>query len=189
MNTIIEAIRLDQRGIAKDKPPEPPKPPRPPDDGEEEEEDDPPYGFAPLRSEQNGHWHVSDGFVTGAQLPGMEAGRLVAVAARHGIVASPLQLKALLRDLTGPDIQQTTFTPEEVRVGFATEVVPSKEEKALRDHIQSTCRRLDRRWDLEPGTMNGRVLTAFGKSRKDMEVPELQEVRAWLARVESDHAA
>lgn len=52
--------------------------------------------------------------------------------------------------------------------------------KHLRVELQDCCERIDARYGLPPGATNGTVKRRFRKGRGDMDLAELEAVRAWL---------
>lgn len=56
--------------------------------------------------------------------------------------------------------------------------------KSLRGEIQDLAERVDAQYRLTPGTTNGAIKRRFRKGRAEMDLAELEAVRAWLLAVE-----
>jgi superfamily II DNA or RNA helicase len=131
-----------------------------------------------------------DGIVTYTRYTGEHGGTALAVEAnearlfvdlmrRHGIAGSPLELKALLADLSS-----RSDTPLPEAPGFQLgQPTPSQEEEKLRKGIEAYCKNIDRVFfAMSWGKTNGIVKAEFGKPRDEMDIAELRQVWAFLQR-------
>jgi superfamily II DNA or RNA helicase len=168
MNEVIDAIRKDQVTTAHDPTEGPPPPPQIPGGP-----------IIPIGSDLTSTRY--------SELDGQEYSKEECLAALER-----LEEEGLVGQISVPQFMRmvrnhvNSFPFSECPIGEIS--TPSEREKILRTNIQRAASLYDRIYNLEPGTMNGKIYVRYGKKRREaMTESELGLVWSWLSSQLSSH--